>query len=105
METNARIRVDDNGLARVLASRQMRDALLDVADPIVEAAAFLAPKRSGRGAESIHSQPLLEPDGWHVRIGWTTDRYYLRFQDQGSRGKHPDPARHFMLTALERART
>jgi HK97 gp10 family phage protein len=103
MATDVYVTVDDGGIRQILASEGARDVLLDAADPIVDAARALAPRRTGAGSASIHAQALTSGRGWTVRVGWTTRRYYMRFQDQGTRGQHPDPARHFMSIALEGA--
>jgi hypothetical protein len=96
-----RVVVDDNGIRQILASREARGFLLDAADPIIATARGLAPKRSGRGAGSIHSEALMDGPAWVVRVGWTGDRYYMKFQDQGWR--YHRAGRHFMEIALEGA--
>lgn len=105
MATDVRVIVDDNGIRQLLASDEMRDYALEVADPIVAQARMLAPKRSGQGAAAIHSEALFAGFEWLVRIGWTDRRFYMRFQDQGTRGPWAVDARHFLEIALEGARS
>jgi hypothetical protein len=95
-----RVIVDDAGLRDLSNSDAVRDFLLEVAEPIVDRARALAPKRSGRGAASIHAEDVHDGFQWTVRIGWTRDRYYMRFQDQGWENH---AGREFLIAALEGA--
>ena len=100
MAESVRVVINERGIRDIVGSADVRDLLLEVADPIVDGARTLAPKRSGLGARSIHAEDVHDGFEWTVRIGWTTERYYMRFQDEGT--QYID-ARHFLELALEGA--
>lgn len=100
MAESIRVVINDRGIRDIVGSTDVRDLLLEVARPIVDSARVSAPKRSGAGARSIHAEDVLDGFEWTVRIGWTVERYYMRFQDEGT--KYID-ARRFLELALEGA--
>lgn len=67
--------------------------------PVVAGARADAPKRTGAGAASIHSQMNLTDTDPGVRVSWTRERYYMRFHEEGTKylPKHP-----FLVPALDR---
>lgn len=97
-----RVIINDHAVHEIVGGLDARDLLLEVAEPIVAEAQVLAPKLTGRGAESIHSEDVHDGFDWTVRIGWSVDRYYMRFQDQGTEYIE---ARNFLELALEGAFT
>jgi HK97 gp10 family phage protein len=99
MPDNVRVVVGDRAIRALSSSNEMRDLLMDLAEPVVRGAQALAPKRSGRGAESIRAEPVRDGEAWTVRVSWTRDRYYMYFHDRGT--VHM-PAREFLERALER---
>ena len=104
MPDDVHVVLDESAIRDLSASDEMRDALMDIADPVVLTARALAPKRSGRGAESIRAEPVFDSADreWTVRISWTRDHYYLYFHDHGTRQL---PAREFLEAALRKATT
>lgn len=90
--------VDESGVQELLSSEEMQDMLMRFAEPIVDRARGLAPKRSGAGAGSIRSEPFLVEGEWTVRITWERGFYYMYFQDQGT---VVVPAQEFLENALE----
>lgn len=96
------VTLDRRELERLVTSDEVRDLVEDVAEPVVAMARALAPKDSGRGASTIHSEMVLEDGEWEAHISWTwPDSYYLWFHEKGSRQL---PARPFLVPALEAAR-
>jgi HK97 gp10 family phage protein len=100
MADNVRVDVDEQAVHAVAASLDLRDLLMESARPIVGSAQALAPKKTGAGAESIRSEPVLDGDQWTVRISWDRAHFYLYFHDRGT--VHL-PARPFLEPALEAA--
>lgn len=68
-------------------------------EPVVRGAQADAPKRTGAGAESIHSEVDLSHLEPGVAIGWERDRFYMFFHERGTRYL---PARPFLVPALDR---
>lgn len=69
----------------------MGRVLQEIAEPDVEFAQQLAPKRTGAGARSIHVEAVLDGDMWEARASWDQEHYYMRFHEMGTRkmGAHP----------------
>lgn len=87
------------GEHELLASEGMRRAMIDAAEPVVREAQRRAPKLTGRGAASIHIEADRVGDGtWEAEVGWTRERYYLRFHEMGDRYM---PARPFLVPAAD----
>jgi hypothetical protein len=84
MPDNVRVVVDERAVHALTSSDEMRDLLLEVADPVVARAKFFAPKDTGRGAESITSEAVVDIDEWTVRVSWTRDQYHMYFRDRGT---------------------
>ncbi|MBM0275096.1 HK97-gp10 family putative phage morphogenesis protein [Micromonospora tarensis] len=99
-DDNVRVDVDQAAVDEVVRSVDMRDLLLDVADPIVGRAQLGAPKASGEGAASIRSEPVLDGPDWTVRISWDRAHFYMYFHDRGTERL---PARPFLEPALDGA--
>ena len=71
------------------------------AERVVERAQTAAPKLTGAGARSIHSEPLIDDntgtfDG--EAVSWDREHYYMLFAEVGT--EH-EPARPFLRPALE----
>jgi hypothetical protein len=62
----------------------------EVAEHVATRMRATAPRRTGRGAASIHSEPAPDPaEGF--RVSWDKDHFYLHFQNNGTphlRAKH-----------------
>ncbi len=100
MADRVRVDVDERAVREVAASLELRDLLLESAEPIEAAEKAGAPKDTGAGAESIRSDPVLDGPAWTVRIAWDRAHYYLYFHDRGTKFL---PARPFVEPALEAA--
>lgn len=85
MATNdVRVVTDERALRALSSSDDMRDLLMEEAEPVERRMEMLAPKRTGAGARSIRREPVLDVESWVVRISWTRDHYYLYFHDRGT---------------------
>jgi HK97 gp10 family phage protein len=60
-----------------------------------------APKRTGRGAESIHGEVSLDAQGARVRVSWDREHFYMSFAETGT--SH-EAARPFLRPAAEKHR-
>lgn len=98
---DTRVRYHIAGEEELRRSAGMRDVMQRVVDAIAEDAQDGAPKRTGRGAASIHGVVEAAPDGWRGRVSWTPQHWTLKFHELGWRHK---PARPFLRPALERRR-
>lgn len=98
MAADVRVVVHDTEIAALLLSAALRDELLHDAEPVVDVARAGAPKQTGRGAASIHAEAILDGPEWTARIGWTRQRFYMRFHERGTRSLPPHP---FLVPALE----
>jgi hypothetical protein len=92
--------VYEDVIDRMLTSSDVRDMLLDVSHPVVLQARARAPKKTGAGARSIHTQMVLTGDEWEALTSWDQQHYYMRWHETGSRQL---PARPFLVPALRAA--
>lgn len=83
-------------------SEEWRAETDDVGDLVADDARRNAPKRSGAGAASIHSEPYLFPEGWGAQVSWDLAHYYMIFQEVGT--IHV-PEQRFLRDALEHTYT
>jgi HK97 gp10 family phage protein len=60
-------------------------------EAIAEEAKRLAPKDSGRGAESIHPEIVHGHGHRRVRVSWDKDHFYMMFAELGTVNEHPRP--------------
>ncbi len=99
----ARIDWNDAELAAIPTRVEVRDGLMVRAEPVVHRMKALAPRKTGRSAESITSQPFLEsaPAQWTVRVSWERRFFYLRMFVLGTRRQPPRPE--FMIEAAREA--
>lgn len=84
MPDNVRVVTDERAVRALSSSNEMRDLLLELAEPVVARAKALAPKATGRGAASIRSEPVLDGDEWTVRVSWERDQFHMYFRDRGT---------------------
>ena len=99
----ARVHVDlyREEIRQLVVSDDTKNMVHDIADPVEHLAQVLAPKDTGRGARSIHTEMVLDGDDWEARISWTwPETYYLYWHEQGSRELVPRP---FLEPALRAA--
>lgn len=87
------------GLAELPFHPALLGEILDDVKPVVRGARADAPKKTGAGAASIHSEPVLVNGMPGVAIGWDREHYYMRFHEQGTVRL---PARPFLVPALDR---
>lgn len=90
-------RVDDAALKVALESA-VDPQVRDVAARIAADAQRMAPKRTGKGAASIHAE--AQPDG-SVRVSWDPAHFYMLFQEFGTQHQ---TARPFLRPAAYRKR-
>lgn len=102
MPTNrtVQVTVDYDAVEQLSRSGAVRDMLADAATPVVYEARSRAPKATGRGARSIHSEMLLTSDEWEALISWDRDHYYMKFAERGDRYRPPHA---FLVPALKDA--
>lgn len=98
MADDVRIVVHQQAIDALAKDPGMRIELLQAADPVDDRARQRAPKDTGKGAFSIHSEAVLDGPEWTVRIGWDRERFYMYFHEAGTRKL---PARPFLVPALE----
>ena len=97
---DVRVVNDERAIAAIAGSLDVRDLLVESARPIVGRAQALAPRRTGGGAESIRSEPVLDGPDWTVRISWDREHFYMYFHEFGTK-RLPD--RPFLEPALDGA--
>jgi HK97 gp10 family phage protein len=87
--------------AELKRSPGARAMLEHVGELIASDAAAGAPKRTGRGAESIRGDVVEAPDGLRVRVSWDRDHFYMSFAETGT---SREPARPFLRPAATKRR-
>jgi hypothetical protein len=97
-DDDVRVVLHQGEIDKLSTDPALRAELLQRADPIVRESQFLAPKRTGLGAASIHVEAVLDGAEWTARIGWTRDRFYMWFQHAGTQTL---PARPFLVQAAK----
>lgn len=103
MAADVRIVYDKRAIDSLGADIRMAALLSRVAEPIVREAQARAPKRTGKGAESIHAEATTDP-GVKTRqrvrathISWDRDHFYMYFHEKGTQQL---PARPFLVRAV-----
>jgi hypothetical protein len=99
-DSTVRVVLDERAIRALSSSDEMRDLLLEEAQPIATDAAVRAPKRTGAGAGSIRAESVVDFDEWTARVSWTRAHYYMYFHDRGTKYVQ---ARRFLEEALEGA--
>jgi HK97 gp10 family phage protein len=95
-----RVQVDERAIADLLSDPQVVAAIGEVADRAAGVIAARAPRRTGRGAASIHAEPDQDLPG-AFRVSWDRDHFYMSFQNDGTGHQR---ARHFVEDALSQFR-
>lgn len=95
----ARVVLDQAAINALATDPQILAAIRsEVAEPIAADIRGEAPKRTGRGAASIHVEPADQPgDGFEV--GPDPDHFYMRFPETGT---HHQPAHPYAVPVAER---
>lgn len=63
-----------------LSSEWFRRSLAGYDSRIVAISRTTAPRKTGRGAASIHGELTQSAEGWEGRISWDATHAYMRFQ-------------------------
>lgn len=90
----------DDEIDRLVASDDVHDMLFALSQPVVADARGRAPKATGRGARSIHSEMILTNEQWQAVISWDQFHYYMYFSEEGTKQRPPHA---FLVPALRRA--
>lgn len=93
-----RVEIYDAAFPELLRRTDFRDELAEIGEGVASRAEPNAPRRTGYGAASIHAEPLLDPDGWIVRVSWARDAYYMGFHELGTEFLRENP---FLRPAAE----
>jgi HK97 gp10 family phage protein len=88
----AKSEVDGRALERQLAyNPDVTSALDKVGKAIADDARALAPKRTGKGAKSIHHEIGFDENGAYVRISWDERQFYMQFSEFGTSRQEANP--------------
>lgn len=98
--STVQVTVDYDAVDRLTRSSNVRSMLQDAIKPVVDDARGRAPKASGRGARSVHSELVLTSDEWEAIVSWDQFHYYMLFAERGDRYRPPHP---FLVPALKDA--
>lgn len=80
----------DEGAIRLIGSLPIvRDNVDFRSRAVVADARQRAPKRTTRGAVSIHRELLLADDLWQALISWDPAHAYMKYQELGTRHFRP----------------
>lgn len=93
----ARVVLDEPAIAALATDPAVLRAVGEIAEQVATRMRVTAPRRTGRGAESIHAEPAPNPaDGF--RVSWDRDHFYMSFNNGGTAHQH---GRHFAEQAAE----
>jgi HK97 gp10 family phage protein len=85
-----RIKVDYRGIAALKDDPDILGAVEDFTDSVVvPRVKERAPKASGAGAASIHSEP--DPNGGGTLVSWDQDHFYMGFAELGTEHQPATP--------------
>jgi HK97 gp10 family phage protein len=71
------------------------EALRPAADAVAEAAKARAPRRTGKGADSIHAERTGPAE---YKVSWDQEHFYMQFAELGT---EKETARPFLRSALD----
>lgn len=100
VEGTVRVDVHEDAIERMVVSPDTRVMLLSAAQPVVNAAKSRAPRATGRGAEGIHAEVVLDGHELAALVSWEQEEFYMYWHEKGSRML---PARPFLVPALRAA--
>ena len=91
--------IDFEAVEEFFQSEAIKATVMDAAVDPTRRAQAAAPKATGAGGQSIHSEPYLDrrDKEWQARIGWERVYFYMVFGEIGTRHR---PARPFLVPAL-----
>lgn len=79
----ARVVLHESAIADLARDPAVLRAVGDVAEQVATRMRATAPRRTGRGADSIHVEPAPDSaDGF--RVSWDRDHFYLGFSELGT---------------------
>ena len=99
-KSSVQVIVDYDAVDRLTRSGEVYNMLYAASEPVVADARARAPKDTGRGARSIHSEMILTKDEWEAVISWDQHHYYMRFSELGDRQRPPHA---FLVPAIKAA--
>jgi hypothetical protein len=98
MVTRVEVEVHEEVIRELLLSRETKTMLSGIGDEVARMAQALAPKKTGRGARSIHSDMEIVGDSWEAHVSWSwPNAFYMYWHELGSRQLPPRP---FLVPAL-----
>lgn len=101
--TTIRVVLHPEAIKQYGRSPGVHTLLGDIVGPaIAEDAAAMAPKRTGAGAASIHSELVEDASGPVVRVSWDKAHFYMGFAELGTSRQSATP---FLRPAAERHRS
>lgn len=81
---NVEITINEAGFVELANDEAMRTAVVTAADRVASLARSNAPRKTGAGAGSIHSDPQLGDEGWEAHVSWDEDHQYMAAQKSGA---------------------
>lgn len=96
--SSVEVTVDYDAVDRLTRGSDVYNMLYAASEPVVADARGRAPKKTGRGAHSIHSEMILTKDEWEAVISWDQHHYYMYFHERGTREMPPHA---FLVPALK----
>lgn len=94
------VTVHHDAIDRLVSSGAVEQFLEDASRPVVQQAKARAPRDTGAGAASIHTEMILSSGEWQALTSWDQDHFYMYWHEKGSRQL---PARPFLVPALRAA--
>lgn len=78
-----RVVLDQAAIAALAHDPAVLRAVGNVAEDVAARMRATAPRRTGRGADSIHAEPVPNPaDGF--RVSWDRQHFYMSFANDGT---------------------
>jgi hypothetical protein len=77
---DATVTLHEAEIQELLSSEWFRASLAGHASQVTALARVTAPRKTGRGAASIHGEATSGPTGWEVHISWDTAHAYMALQ-------------------------
>lgn len=74
------IKLIESGWAELVNEQPMYDVVLAAGDNIAEIARHTAPRKTGAGADSIHTEMGTGDNGWEGYVTWDPEHDYMAAQ-------------------------